>query len=82
VICQNEEQLAEAGVAHAAGAVISLGVCMNASDEKMFSAVEQLLGDDHLRQKMSGAGRSLVSPDGTAQLAVGLLECLRKRGLA
>lgn len=82
VICQNEGQLAEADIAHAAGAVTSLGISANVPDENIISAVERLLADDFLRQRMAGAGRSLVSQDGAAQLAARLLSYLRKRGAA
>ncbi len=82
VMCQNGDQLAEADVAHAAGAVISLGISANVPDENILSAVERLLGSDSLRQKMAGAGRLLVSPDGAEQLATRLLSCLIKRGRA
>lgn len=80
VICQNEEQLAEAEIAHAAGAVLSLGISANVSDEDMLSAIEHLLVDDALQQKMANASRSLVLPDGAGQLAARLLSCLRERG--
>mgnify|MGYP001806154919 CR=1 FL=1 len=79
VICQNQEQLLESDIAHAAEAAISLGESANVSDENILSAVERLIDNDSLRQKMGDAGRSLVLPDGAAQLASRLLTCLGKR---
>jgi spore coat polysaccharide biosynthesis predicted glycosyltransferase SpsG len=78
VVCQNEEQRAEADAAHAAGAVISLGVSAQVPDEQILSAVERLLGDAALRQTMAGKGCLLVAPDGAARLAARLLSFLKK----
>lgn len=78
VICQNEQQQAEAVVAHAAGAVLNLGVNAKVLDEDIFCAVARLLEDAILRQKMARQGVSLVSPDGAECLAARLLSCLKK----
>ena len=82
VICQNEEQLSEAEAAHAAGAVISLGMSAKVPDEKILSTVLRLSADVPLRQKMARRGKSLVAPDGAARLAARLLSSLRKREVA
>ena len=79
VICQNEEQQMEADAAHGAGAVISLGTNANVLDKSILLAIEQLLSDADLRQKMARQGLSLVVPDGAAGLATRLLSRLRKR---
>lgn len=77
VICQNDEQRAEADVAHASGAVINLGTNANVLDEDICSTIERLLGDGALREKMACQGLSLVSPDGAARLAARLLSSLK-----
>lgn len=77
VICQNNEQQAEADVAQAAGAAISLGTNANVLDEDILATVERLLGDTALRHKMACQGISLVSPDGATRLAARLLSNLR-----
>ena len=82
VVCQNEEQRAEADVAHAAGAVINLGTNAKVLDENILSAVERLWTDAALREEMSSRGVSLVAADGAARLAARLLTYMRKRSEA
>lgn len=78
VICQNEEQLAEAEIAHLAGAAICLGMYSAAIHDNIVPTVKRLLSDDSLRLAMARSGRSLVPFDGTAQLVSRLLSCLEK----
>lgn len=78
VVSQNEPQAVEAGICAAAGAVIDLGDGQRATDDKILGALQRVLDDDGLRQRMSLKGPAVVSPDGAGHIAAKLLACVRK----
>jgi len=78
VIAQNKQQEKEARIFDTAGAVVNLGVHTGVSDETLTRALEELLENPPLREKMSQKGRKLIAPDGTSRIATKLLACLAK----
>ena len=78
VVPQNESQEAESKICHAAGAVVSFGVNEAMSDDRILVALQQLMEDDSLREKMSKQGPKIVSPNGAAHIVSRLLSYVKK----
>ncbi len=79
VVAQNEPQAVEAKICAAAGAVINLGYGRTATDENIFGALQNLLNNDSIRQRMSLKGPKVVSPEGARLIVSKLLLRVRKR---
>ena len=64
-----EHQSLNAGELEQRGVVINLGVGKSVSEQKISAAVESLLNDRNLRQKMSARGKKLVDGKGAERVA-------------
>jgi spore coat polysaccharide biosynthesis predicted glycosyltransferase SpsG len=73
VIAQNKQQEKEARILDTAGAVVNLGVYTGVSDETLTRALEELLDNPPLRERMFQKGRKLIAPNGASRIASKLL---------
>lgn len=77
VISQNASQETESKICQAAGAVVSLGVNEAVSDDQISAALQELIEDDSLRQKLASNGPKIVSPNGTMRIVSKLLSYVK-----
>ncbi|MFA6217292.1 MAG: hypothetical protein WDL87_06550 [Candidatus Omnitrophota bacterium] len=78
VVSQNEQQEKEARIFDTAGAVVSLGMHSDVSDERIVHAAEELLENYPMRKNMAYKGKNLIASNGTVRIASRLLAYLKR----